>query len=1154
MLKSRGAAAVVLAVAAAGMACLPSVRSAQAGPVVVTEAANEVAAAAIARNTGKQVEVTGQRTETARVFVNPSGTRTLEQYLLPVRARKDNGWVPVDTTLVRGSDGVVAPKATVVGLKLSGGGTGPLVTASLQGKEMSLSWPGVLPTPGLAGDTATYAQVLPGVDLRVHVSAAGFAPELVVHDAQAAANPVLRGFQFGTSARGLTVRSDADRTAIVDEKGETVFTGGQLARWERPNEYPMSLGTSFDAKQYRYTLVNEKAKDTSYWDDDYYRKAFRVGWQEYKGESRFRSLFQMNTAQLIGTTVQKAYVTMTLDHSASCKPSPVELWQTRDIDPAKKLTWNNSVPGHWLKQLWTGKGNANDAGGCGKIQPDLPMSFSSSALFNAVQGAADRGDETITFGLRAQNELTEAQWKKFFPATAHLLVEYNTKPRVPTSFSTVPPKPCGTAAAPTALNTSTPSFSAVASDPDGSNVSGQLEILRGDTVLTTLTGATVGSGTAFSWPELPAGVLPEDQPGTVFAYRSRLVDPTGTFGPYTETCYFTVDVVSPNSPTVSSTDFPDGVAVRWVGETGSVAFAATGDDIAGFAYGFSPETPLRVAADQQGKATVPITLWPDQPGGTSGILQRLYVRTVDRADNMSSSAPAWEVNAKSRAVSTKPVRGDTNGDRRADVTQVFDQGYGRTAVWNFLSRDGGFAGGYIAWDTGINGGFPATTIRSARGDFNGDGRSDVAIFREDPGQKVGLYLLNSDGTQILAGSGPAWTGDNKYRLSTAYVVAGDFDGDGDDDIGVFQGYAGAQTKLWMHTSNKGQFGEPVLQWDSGAGKADVRDFSPVSGDFDGDGDDDVAVFRGYPDDQTKLWLHTSNKGQFAAPVQQWDSGLSMFDRERARFLVGNVDGDAAGKDEVVAVYDNGDASVQMITFSSPGGSWTQKTWWSSGEEHSFEIARAVLTAGDFTGDGKTDIAALYDAGDGQRALHTYVSTGSAFGNKRVDWTGRIGDARPEVYVETGWKYRLVAQHSDKCLEVPADKVKQQAVPLQQSDCVTTAKNQTFVVKRIGASPYYTVENAVSGMCVDIAGWSHQDKAAVQQFPCGNAGVPKANQQFRLNYVDGVGLDLVTELRAAHSGKCLDVSGFSQDNGGVVIQWRCGVVPKTNQSYYLRPEL
>jgi hypothetical protein len=44
--------------------------------------------------------------ESSQVFANLYGTFTQEMNAAPVRARKDNGtWAPIDTTLVRESDG-----------------------------------------------------------------------------------------------------------------------------------------------------------------------------------------------------------------------------------------------------------------------------------------------------------------------------------------------------------------------------------------------------------------------------------------------------------------------------------------------------------------------------------------------------------------------------------------------------------------------------------------------------------------------------------------------------------------------------------------------------------------------------------------------------------------------------------------------------------------------------------------------------------------------------------------------------------------------------------------------------------------------------------------------------------------------------------------
>ncbi|MFD5650091.1 hypothetical protein [Streptomyces sp. NPDC127039] len=81
----------------------------------------------------------------------------------PVRARRsDGGWAPVDTTLVREADSTVRAKNTTAALTFSGGGSGAsLVALENQGHELCFGWPTALPEPGLDGDTATYAEILP---------------------------------------------------------------------------------------------------------------------------------------------------------------------------------------------------------------------------------------------------------------------------------------------------------------------------------------------------------------------------------------------------------------------------------------------------------------------------------------------------------------------------------------------------------------------------------------------------------------------------------------------------------------------------------------------------------------------------------------------------------------------------------------------------------------------------------------------------------------------------------------------------------------------------------------------------------------------------------------------------------------------------------
>jgi hypothetical protein len=162
-------------------------------------ATDEVAAERMAKACGRRVEVEAGRTEYNEVYVEPSGLRTIETAIAPQRARRrDGAWGPIDTALQRVGD-VLVPVATAADVRFSAGGAGPFVTLIRDGHSFALSWPAPLPAPTVSGDSATYADVLPDVDLVVRATATGFAHLLVVKTARAAANPGVRRASYRIS-------------------------------------------------------------------------------------------------------------------------------------------------------------------------------------------------------------------------------------------------------------------------------------------------------------------------------------------------------------------------------------------------------------------------------------------------------------------------------------------------------------------------------------------------------------------------------------------------------------------------------------------------------------------------------------------------------------------------------------------------------------------------------------------------------------------------------------------------------------------------------------------------------------------------------------------------------------------------------------------
>ncbi|MFJ1644918.1 LamG-like jellyroll fold domain-containing protein [Streptomyces sp. NPDC088258] len=206
-----------------------------------TDQATTADALAEAKRTGKPVEVGSLRGEHSDVYAQPDGSLEAREYLRSVRARVDGEWRPVDTDLAKAADGTVAPKVSTVEIRFSGGGDGPLVRMEKAGREVALSWPGSLPVPELADATATYRDVLPGVDLRMGAQEDGFTQLLVVKSAEAAASEKLAALRLDLATEGVNVQETAEGGL------EAVDHGAQGAVFEAPKPMMWDSSTPSEA-------------------------------------------------------------------------------------------------------------------------------------------------------------------------------------------------------------------------------------------------------------------------------------------------------------------------------------------------------------------------------------------------------------------------------------------------------------------------------------------------------------------------------------------------------------------------------------------------------------------------------------------------------------------------------------------------------------------------------------------------------------------------------------------------------------------------------------------------------------------------------------------------------------------------------------------
>ncbi|WP_345942653.1 LamG-like jellyroll fold domain-containing protein [Streptomyces sp. SID486] len=469
-------------------AAVPASQVAGTDAAGTASAATEAEAVARAKQLGRSVEVASLRAESSEVFATPDGKLEAREHLRPVRVRVDGMWKAIDTDLAPAGNGMVAPKATTVGLEFSGGGDGPMVRMTKAGRELSLSWPGQLPAPQLRDDTATYADVLPGVDLRLGAQQDGFTQLLVVKSAEAASSKELTQLRLKLDASGMEVKETGagGLRAVDNGAGGTVFEAAQPLMWD--SSAGASAQKTATAPRQAASEAVGRAGDEGEPGAAESGKLAPVGVEVAAGQDEL--VLTPDTEVLHGKdTVYPVYIdpkwdtpkatawTVASKYWASspqwkfngdpdaglgycawyyCKPYdtkrlfyqiPVSKYAGKDVLSAEfvvRNTWSASCNARGV-ELWRTKAisssttwdSQNASGFWIDHLRTTPFAYgfegcaARDAEFDvksAVQRAADAKWSTMTFGLRADDESDAYGWKRFSD-DAYLRVKYNRPPQ-----------------------------------------------------------------------------------------------------------------------------------------------------------------------------------------------------------------------------------------------------------------------------------------------------------------------------------------------------------------------------------------------------------------------------------------------------------------------------------------------------------------------------------------------------------------------------------------------------------------------------------------------------------------------------------------------------------------------------------------------------
>jgi VCBS repeat-containing protein len=232
------------------------------------------------------------------------------------------------------------------------------------------------------------------------------------------------------------------------------------------------------------------------------------------------------------------------------------------------------------------------------------------------------------------------------------------------------------------------------------------------------------------------------------------------------------------------------------------------------------------------------------------------------------------------------------------------------------------------------------TVAQAAGDFDGDGDPDLVMVNGYLNLEENLFILNSDTPTLFGNNAITQTATLDSHL-TVDVVTGDLDGDGDIDAIV--GNFGQPNRLYLNDGSSAPF-ENVTGSDITADAHQTKTLELV--DIDSDGD--LDLIEGNQDELNRIYLNNGTADPFNG-VTAIDIGVDM--GATVGLAVGDYDCDGA-LDLVVA---NSDGLVLLYLNNGSGDPFAAVNGGVMFDFTVFGLTPSDVAMGDITGDVFPDV-------------------------------------------------------------------------------------------------------------------------------------------------------------------------------------------------------